>query len=132
MLVVANDGPDPIRSTANYPKFGFQTESRLLYVANVGRTESATEVAQTLGSNLRRIYWKLPAVYFLFSPESKNYTTMWGLQSSATQAQFETGVLRSPEWQIVSSDRGAILLRLAPVMYSHSHASRVTPAGGKS
>jgi hypothetical protein len=58
-------------------------------------------------------YWTLPAVYFLFSPESKNYTTMWGLQSSATQAQFETGVLRSPEWQIVSSDRGAILLRLA-------------------
>lgn len=132
ILVAADSGPAPFRSTARYPLYGFESESQLLYVDNVGRTESATEVAQTLGSNLRRIFWTRPAVYFLFSPESKSYTTMWGLQSAATQTQFETSLLDSPDWQIVSSDRGAILLRLANVMYNQPRAHRVAPARLKS
>jgi hypothetical protein len=112
LLIVAGNGTAPIESTARYPVLSFEAEARFVYLNKIGKTESAAAAAQSFGGEVAFLFPNRPAVYFLFTPEATKYSELWGLQSTTTSTEFEQGVLSSPEWQVVSSDNGAILLKL--------------------
>ena len=114
ILIVAGAGLAPVKVTARYPLLRFFAESDLVVLDEIGRAESAAAVAGQFDQIVENAFPRARNVYFLFTPEAANYDALWGLESMLTQDTFMAVLLRASEWTVISSDRGAALLRLRP------------------